>query len=31
VLLDLASQHPERFRLVVAGVGANLFRGTTPT
>jgi pimeloyl-ACP methyl ester carboxylesterase len=27
VLLDLASRHPERFhRLVVAGVGANLFR-----
>lgn len=31
VLLDLASQHPERFRrLVVAGVGANLFRGDDP-
>ena len=32
VLLDLASHHPERFRrLVVAGVGANLFRVTIPT
>jgi pimeloyl-ACP methyl ester carboxylesterase len=31
VLLDLASQHPQRFRrLVVAGVGANLFRGDDP-
>jgi pimeloyl-ACP methyl ester carboxylesterase len=31
VLLDLASQHPERFRrLVVAGVGANLFRSDDP-
>jgi pimeloyl-ACP methyl ester carboxylesterase len=31
VLLDLASQHPGRFhRLVVAGVGANLFRGDDP-
>lgn len=31
VLLDLASRHPERFhRLVVAGVGANLFREDDP-
>jgi pimeloyl-ACP methyl ester carboxylesterase len=31
VLLDLASRHPERFRrLVVAGVGANLFRRDDP-
>lgn len=31
VLLDLASQHPDRFRrLVVAGVGANLFRDDDP-
>jgi pimeloyl-ACP methyl ester carboxylesterase len=31
VLLDLASQHPARFRrLVIAGVGANLFRGDDP-
>jgi pimeloyl-ACP methyl ester carboxylesterase len=31
VLLDLASRHPARFRrLVVAGVGANLFRADDP-
>jgi pimeloyl-ACP methyl ester carboxylesterase len=31
VLLDLAGAHPERFnRLVVAGVGANLFRDDDP-
>jgi pimeloyl-ACP methyl ester carboxylesterase len=31
VLLDLASRHPDRFRrLVVAGVGANLFRSDDP-
>lgn len=31
VLLALASEHPERFhRIVVAGVGANLFRGDDP-
>jgi pimeloyl-ACP methyl ester carboxylesterase len=31
VLLDLASHHPDRFhRIVVAGVGANLFRGDDP-